>query len=132
MPVVLPDMRMPQVLVELTSKRWVGARSASTPGACLGGLQTEDCLRRNGLASCTRNFAIGGRRHSAQLLGMSHAGCSQGGASSSRPPRLICVLPCCSCGCVLVADAELQLEGIFTDGDLRRTLQQVGDLRWVG
>lgn len=28
---------------------------------------------------------------------------------------------------MLVADAELQLCGIFTDGDLRRTLQQCGE-----
>jgi hypothetical protein len=36
------------------------------------------------------------------------------------------MLPPRSCGCVLVADADLSLAGIFTDGDLRRTLQQVG------
>lgn len=30
------------------------------------------------------------------------------------------------CGCILVADAEKYLLGIFTDGDLRRTLQKVG------
>lgn len=34
-----------------------------------------------------------------------------------------------SCGCVLVADAEQRLEGIFTDGDLRRSLQQVCSMR---
>lgn len=30
------------------------------------------------------------------------------------------------CGCVLIADENLKLLGIFTDGDLRRTLQKVG------
>lgn len=30
------------------------------------------------------------------------------------------------CGCVLVTDADHQLAGIFTDGDLRRTLQKIG------
>jgi arabinose-5-phosphate isomerase len=30
------------------------------------------------------------------------------------------------CGCVLVVDEQMQLKGIFTDGDLRRMLQKVG------
>lgn len=30
------------------------------------------------------------------------------------------------CGCLLVTDAEKQLQGIFTDGDLRRSLQKHG------
>lgn len=30
------------------------------------------------------------------------------------------------CGCLLVADAELTLKGIFTDGDLRRAIQTKG------
>jgi arabinose-5-phosphate isomerase len=30
------------------------------------------------------------------------------------------------CGCVLIVDQENQLLGIFTDGDLRRTLQKMG------
>jgi arabinose-5-phosphate isomerase len=30
------------------------------------------------------------------------------------------------CGCVLIIDAERKLKGIFTDGDLRRTLQNKG------
>lgn len=30
------------------------------------------------------------------------------------------------CGCILIADKNLQLLGIFTDGDLRRTLQKLG------
>lgn len=31
-----------------------------------------------------------------------------------------------ACGCLLAVDAELQLEGIFTDGDLRRAIQTHG------
>jgi arabinose-5-phosphate isomerase len=31
------------------------------------------------------------------------------------------------CGCVLVVDQEKKLQGIFTDGDLRRALQQRGE-----
>ena len=31
------------------------------------------------------------------------------------------------CGCVLVVDAQKRLKGIFTDGDLRRALQQKGE-----
>jgi arabinose-5-phosphate isomerase len=30
------------------------------------------------------------------------------------------------CGCILIADDQLKLLGIFTDGDLRRTLQKMG------
>ena len=30
------------------------------------------------------------------------------------------------CGCILVVDKEHKMLGIFTDGDLRRTLQKVG------
>lgn len=30
------------------------------------------------------------------------------------------------CGCILIADEKLKLLGIFTDGDLRRTLQKMG------
>jgi arabinose-5-phosphate isomerase len=30
------------------------------------------------------------------------------------------------CGCLLVVDAEKRLQGIFTDGDLRRSLEKVG------
>jgi len=30
------------------------------------------------------------------------------------------------CGCILVADEEKNLLGLFTDGDLRRTLQKIG------
>lgn len=30
------------------------------------------------------------------------------------------------CGCILIADENLKLLGIFTDGDLRRTLQKTG------
>lgn len=29
----------------------------------------------------------------------------------------------CRCGCVLIAGADLKLQGVFTDGDLRRALQ---------
>ena len=31
------------------------------------------------------------------------------------------------CGCILIVDEEQKLKGIFTDGDLRRTLQKVGN-----
>ncbi len=31
------------------------------------------------------------------------------------------------CGCLLVVDDELRLQGIFTDGDLRRALEQKGE-----
>jgi arabinose-5-phosphate isomerase len=31
-----------------------------------------------------------------------------------------------NCGCVLVADESKRLQGIFTDGDLRRSLQKIG------
>ncbi|PRW39284.1 putative arabinose 5-phosphate isomerase [Chlorella sorokiniana] len=41
-------------------------------------------------------------------------------------PQVLVELTGKSCGCVLVADADLSLAGIFTDGDLRRTLQQCG------
>ena len=30
------------------------------------------------------------------------------------------------CGCILIIDQDRKLQGIFTDGDLRRTLQKVG------
>jgi arabinose-5-phosphate isomerase len=30
------------------------------------------------------------------------------------------------CGCILIIDENLKLKGIFTDGDLRRTLQKMG------
>ena len=43
--------------------------------------------------------------------------------------RLIHVLPELSakkCGCLLVADEFQRLRGIFTDGDLRRSLEQMG------
>jgi arabinose-5-phosphate isomerase len=43
--------------------------------------------------------------------------------------RLIHVLPELSgkrCGCLLVVDELQQLKGIFTDGDLRRSLEQMG------
>jgi arabinose-5-phosphate isomerase len=30
------------------------------------------------------------------------------------------------CGCVMVVDADRQLLGVFTDGDLRRALQKLG------
>ncbi|KAI3431313.1 hypothetical protein D9Q98_004371 [Chlorella vulgaris] len=42
-------------------------------------------------------------------------------------PQVLVELTSKGCGCVLVADAELRLFGIFTDGDLRRTLQQCGE-----
>jgi len=45
--------------------------------------------------------------------------------------RLIRVLPELSakrCGCLLVTDEALQLKGIFTDGDLRRSLESMGSL----
>lgn len=31
------------------------------------------------------------------------------------------------CGCILIADDNHHLLGVFTDGDLRRTLQKVGE-----
>ncbi len=43
--------------------------------------------------------------------------------------RLIEVLPELSakrCGCLLVTDEHLQLQGVFTDGDLRRSLESKG------
>lgn len=30
------------------------------------------------------------------------------------------------CGCILITDPDLKMRGIFTDGDLRRTLQKMG------
>jgi len=47
-----------------------------------------------------------------------------------RTDRLIDVLPDLTgkrCGCILVADPDLRLEGIFTDGDLRRAIQANGE-----
>lgn len=41
-------------------------------------------------------------------------------------PEVLVELTSKSCGCVLVADAQQRLLGIFTDGDLRRSLQQCG------
>ncbi|PSC71870.1 putative arabinose 5-phosphate isomerase [Micractinium conductrix] len=41
-------------------------------------------------------------------------------------PEVLVELTSKGCGCVLVADADFRLVGIFTDGDLRRTLQQCG------
>ena len=40
-------------------------------------------------------------------------------------PEVLVQLSAKGCGCVLVADAGGALLGIFTDGDLRRTLQSV-------
>lgn len=45
---------------------------------------------------------------------------------STLMPEVLVELTSKGCGCVLVADEELRLVGIFTDGDLRRTLQQCG------
>ncbi|KAL4440560.1 hypothetical protein ABPG75_003561 [Micractinium tetrahymenae] len=41
-------------------------------------------------------------------------------------PQVLVELSSKSCGCVLVADEAQRLLGIFTDGDLRRSLQQCG------
>ena len=46
-------------------------------------------------------------------------------APATLMPEVLVELSGKGCGCVLVASADGQLEGIFTDGDLRRTLQQV-------
>jgi hypothetical protein len=42
-------------------------------------------------------------------------------------PAVLVELTSKGCGCVLVADDAQRLCGIFTDGDLRRTLQQCGE-----
>lgn len=44
--------------------------------------------------------------------------------------RLIDILPELTgkrCGCILIADASMRLEGIFTDGDLRRAIHTSGE-----
>ena len=46
-------------------------------------------------------------------------------APGALMPDVLVQLSAKGCGCVLVADSEGSLLGIFTDGDLRRALQSV-------
>ena len=78
-------------------------------------------------ASCMQPLAAQPRH--ACLSAPAPARCSNGKVPVVSPhtlmPQVLVELTSKSCGCVLVADEGMRLCGIFTDGDLRRSLQQV-------
>lgn len=47
-------------------------------------------------------------------------------APTSKVKDILIELSMKNCGCVLVTDESRRLQGIFTDGDLRRSLQKIG------
>lgn len=47
-------------------------------------------------------------------------------APTSKVKDILIELSMKKCGCVVIADESRQLKGIFTDGDLRRSLQNMG------